>query len=79
MCLGIPGKIVSTYENDSLRMGKIDYGGVMKDACLAYVPDAKVGDYVLVHVGFALNVLSPDEAEETLNAFRELDGYNRQT
>jgi hydrogenase expression/formation protein HypC len=79
MCLGVPGKIISTYENDSLRMGKIDYGGIVKDACLAYVPDAKVGEYVLVHVGFALNVLSPDEAEETLKAFRELDAYNQQT
>lgn len=73
MCLGIPGKILDTFESGSLRMGRIDYGGVVKEACLAYVPDAKTGDYVLVHAGFALNVLSPEEAEETLKAFRELD------
>jgi hydrogenase expression/formation protein HypC len=72
MCLGIPGKILDTHENGSLRMGRIDYGGVVKEACLAYVPDAKPGDYVIVHAGFALNVLSPDEAEETLKLFREL-------
>ena len=74
MCLGIPGKILDTHENGSLIMGRIDYGGVVKDACLAYVPDAKPGDYVLVHAGFALNVLSPDEAEETLKLFREIEG-----
>jgi len=77
MCLGVPGKILSIYTNDTLPMGKIDYGGVVKDACLAYVPEAKVGDYVIIHVGFALNILSPEEAEETLRTFRELDEYNR--
>jgi hydrogenase expression/formation protein HypC len=72
MCLGVPGKILDTHEAGSIRMGRIDYGGVVKEACLAYVPDAKVGDYVIVHAGFALNVLSPDEAEETLKAFKEI-------
>ena len=72
MCLGIPGRIVETFEQGSLRMGRIDYGGVVKEACLAYVPAAKRDDYVLVHAGFALNVLSPEEAEETLRLFREL-------
>jgi hydrogenase expression/formation protein HypC len=72
MCLGIPGKILDTHEAGSLIMGRIDYGGVVKEACLAYVPEAKPGDYVLVHAGFALNVLSPDEAEETLKLFREM-------
>lgn len=78
MCLGVPGKIVATFDNDTLRMGKIDYGGVVKDACLAYVPEAQVGDYVIVHVGFALNVLAPEEAEETLKVFRELDELNKE-
>jgi hydrogenase expression/formation protein HypC len=73
MCLGVPGKILEAYESGSMRMGRIDYGGVVKEACLAYVPEAKIGDYVIVHAGFALNVLSPDEAEETLKVFRELD------
>jgi hydrogenase expression/formation protein HypC len=73
MCLGIPGKIVSIYDVNTLRMGRIDYGGVIKEACLAYVPEAKAGEYVIVHAGFALNVLAPDEAEETLKIFHELD------
>lgn len=73
MCLGIPGKIVEIYESSGLRMGRIDYGGVIKEACLAYVPEGNLGDYVLVHAGFALNVLAPDEAEETLKVFRELE------
>jgi hydrogenase expression/formation protein HypC len=72
MCLGVPGKILDTHEAGSLRMGRIDYGGVVKEACLAYVPDAKPGDWVIVHAGFALNVLSPEEAEETLKAFKEI-------
>jgi hydrogenase expression/formation protein HypC len=74
MCLGVPGKIIEIYESGSMRMGRIDYGGVVKEACLAYVPDAKPGDYVIVHAGFALNVLAPDEAEETLKLFREIEG-----
>jgi hydrogenase expression/formation protein HypC len=76
MCLGVPGKIIDTRDDGSVRMGRIDYGGVVKEACLAYVPEAKVGDYVLVHAGFALNVLSPEEAEETLKAFRELENLS---
>ena len=75
MCLGIPGKISEIYESGGLRMGRIDYGGVIKEACLAYVPEAALGQYVLVHAGFALNVLEPDEAEETLKVFRELEGF----
>ncbi|MGH7970999.1 MAG: HypC/HybG/HupF family hydrogenase formation chaperone, partial [Limisphaerales bacterium] len=62
MCLAIPGRIASISGDDPLsRMGKIDFGGVIKDACLAYVPEAKVGDYAVVHVGFAISLL--DEAE----------------
>ncbi|MBN1440671.1 MAG: HypC/HybG/HupF family hydrogenase formation chaperone [Anaerolineales bacterium] len=72
MCLGVPGKILDAYTTGSVRMGRIDYGGVVKEACLAYVPDAAPGDYVLIHAGFALNVLSPDDAEETLKLFREI-------
>jgi hydrogenase expression/formation protein HypC len=56
MCLAIPGKIVDIYENSGLRMGKIDFGGVTREACLAYVPEAKVGDYTVIHVGFALTI-----------------------
>jgi len=72
MCLGIPGKIVDVYTANDLTMGKIDFGGVVREACLVYIPDAKVGDYTLVHVGFALNLISEQEAQETLELLREI-------
>lgn len=72
MCLGIPGKIVETYEANSLPMGKIDFGGVVREVCLAYVPEASVGDYAVVHVGFAISRLSEEEAQETLALIREI-------
>ena len=72
MCLGVPGKIMEIYETNGLTMGKIDFGGVMREACLTYVPEAQVGDYVLVHVGFALNVISEEEANETLALLNEI-------
>ena len=73
MCLGVPGKIVEIYEKDGLPMGKIDFGGVTREACLAYVPEAQIGDYTLIHVGFALNVISEADAQETLALLREMD------
>jgi hydrogenase expression/formation protein HypC len=72
MCLGIPGKIVEVHEVNSLPMGRVDYGGVVKEACLAYVPEAKPGDYVIVHVGFAISLLDEDEALATLDTLREV-------
>jgi len=72
MCLGVPGKIINVYEANGLKMGKIDFNGVVREACLAYVPEAKVGDYAIIHVGFALNLISPEEAEETLNLLRNI-------
>jgi hydrogenase expression/formation protein HypC len=72
MCLGIPGKIVEVHEVNSLLMGRVDYGGVVKEACLAYVPEAKLGDYVIVHVGFAISLLDEEEALATLDTLREV-------
>ncbi len=72
MCLAVPGKITEIYENAGLLMGKIDFGGVIREACLAYVPEAKVGDYTVIHVGFALNLLDEAEALETLRLFDEI-------
>jgi hydrogenase expression/formation protein HypC len=73
MCLGVPGKIVEVYERNGLMMGKMDFGGVFREVCLAYVPEAKVGDYAVVHVGFALNLLDEAEAQETLALLKEID------
>ncbi|MCA1685064.1 MAG: HypC/HybG/HupF family hydrogenase formation chaperone [Planctomycetia bacterium] len=61
MCLGIPGKVVDTYREDDVLMGRVDFGGVSKRVCLEHVPDVRPSEYVLVHVGFALSVI--DEAE----------------
>jgi hydrogenase expression/formation protein HypC len=72
MCLGIPGKIVDIYNKDGLQMGKVDFGGVTREACLEYVPEANLGDYALVHVGFVLNLISEKEAQETMQLLREI-------
>jgi hydrogenase expression/formation protein HypC len=72
MCLAVPGKIVEIYDSAGMRMCKIDFGGVLREACLQALPDAKVGDFTIIHAGFALNILSEKEAEETLEALREL-------
>jgi hydrogenase expression/formation protein HypC len=72
MCLGVPGKIIEVYESNELKMGKIDFGGVVRESCLEYVPDANVGEYVIVHVGFAISLLSEEEAHETLELLREI-------
>lgn len=76
MCLGVPGKLIEIYETNRLRMGKVDFGGVMREACLEYLPDVKVGDYVIIHVGFAISQLSEKEAAETLSILREISDIN---
>jgi hydrogenase expression/formation protein HypC len=72
MCLGVPGKITEIYHENGLRMGKIDFGGVTREACLAYVPEAHIGDYTIIHVGFAISQLSEEEAQQTLALLREI-------
>ena len=72
MCLGIPGKITEIYERNGFSMGTIEINGVNREVCLAYVPEAKIGDYAIIHVGFALNLLSEQEALETLSLLREI-------
>jgi len=74
MCLAIPGKIESIQGNDPLtRMGRVNFGGILKEACLAYVPEAEVGDYVIVHVGFALSRLDEEEAQKVFDYLRQMD------
>lgn len=76
MCLAVPGKILEIYEANGLQMGKIDFGGVIREACLAYVPDAKIGDYTIIHVGFALNLIDEKEAMETLALLEEISNQD---
>ena len=74
MCLAIPGKIISIAGDDPLtRMGKVDFGGIGKEVSLAYVPEATVGNYVVVHVGFAISVVDEDEANTVFEYLRQMD------
>ena len=74
MCLAIPGKIESINGDDPLtRMGKINFGGVLKEACLAYVPEARIGDYVIVHVGFALSRVDEAEAHKVFDYLKQME------
>jgi len=78
MCLGVPGKIVEIYDSGNLRMGKIDFGGVTREACLDFVPEAQLGDYTVIHVGFAISLLSEQEAQETLDLLREISNVEEE-
>jgi hydrogenase expression/formation protein HypC len=72
MCLAVPGKIIQLEDRDGTRMAQVDFGGVHKDVCLQYIPDAAVGDYVIVHVGFAIQRLDEESAKQTLKTFENL-------
>jgi hydrogenase expression/formation protein HypC len=74
MCLGIPGKVVETYREHDVLMGKVEFGGVFKRVCLEHVPEVRAGQYVLVHVGFALNTIDEAEAHQV---FKFLEGMNQ--
>jgi hydrogenase expression/formation protein HypC len=78
MCLGIPGKIIDVRDDEILRMGTVDFGGVTREVCLAYVPEAGMGDYVLVHVGFAINRLDEAEAQETLRLLEQMGSLDEE-
>lgn len=72
MCLAVPGKILEIYEMNGLLMGKIDFNGIIREACLTYVPEAKVDDYTIIHVGFALNLIDEKEAMDTLALLEDI-------
>ena len=78
MCLGVPGKIVEMYEKGGLQMAKVDFGGVFREACLNYVPEAKVGEYCIIHVGFAISLLSESEAMETLELLKQIGSFEEE-
>ncbi len=72
MCLAIPGKVIETYDENGIKMGKIDYSGTINIACLEYVPEIEIGQYTLVHAGFALSILDEEEAQKSLDVWKEL-------
>jgi len=73
MCLGIPAKVIELYESNGMRMAKVDFGGALKEACMEYLPEVKVGDYTIIHVGFGLSILDEQEALETMELIRQID------
>ena len=73
MCLAIPGKVVDAFDQNGMRMAKVQFGGIIREACLEYVPDTKVGEYVLVHVGFAISKVDKEEAARTYQLLEEMD------
>lgn len=75
MCLAVPGRIEEIYQKEGLKMARVDFGGVMREVCLDYVPEAKVGEYCIIHVGFAISLLSEAEAQETLALLRDIDNF----
>jgi len=75
MCLAVPGKIIEIHTNGALRMARVDFGGVIREACIETLPEAVIGDYTIVHAGFALNLLSEEEAQATLDLLRELSEF----
>jgi len=74
MCLAVPGKVLEIDERVEPKMGKVGFGGIQKKVCLAWIPDVRVGDYVIVHVGFAISKMDEREAMETLKLFEEMEG-----
>ncbi|MEE1940194.1 HypC/HybG/HupF family hydrogenase formation chaperone [Streptomyces sp. TRM 70361] len=72
MCLAVPGRVTGIEERDGTRMARVDFGGVEKDVCLAYLPEVETGEYVIVHVGFALQRLDEESARASLELFEQL-------
>ena len=72
MCLAVPGRVEQVWEDGGTRMGKVNFGGIVKNVCLAYVPEVMVGDYTIVHVGFAISRIDEESAQKTLETFRDL-------
>jgi hydrogenase expression/formation protein HypC len=78
MCLGVPGKIIEITTSGGLRMCKVDFGGVVREVCIETIPEAEVGQYTIVHAGFALNLLSEEEAQETLDLLRQMINFEEE-
>ena len=73
MCLAVPGQILTIEGEDVLRLGRVNFGGIVKEVNLAYVPEARIGDYVVVHVGFAISVMDEHEATQVFEYLKQID------
>ena len=78
MCLAIPGKVTELYETNGMKMAKIDFGGVVKEACMEYLPEVKIGDYTIINVGFGLSILDEQEAMETMELLKQIDALGEE-
>ncbi len=73
MCLGIPAKVIELYEANGMKMARVDFGGALKEVCMEYLPEVKLGDYTIIHVGFGLSILDEQEAMETMELLRQIE------
>lgn len=73
MCLAIPGKVIEIYATNGMKMARVDFGGIIKEACMEYLPEVKLGDYTIIHVGFGLSILDEKEAFETMDLLKQID------
>jgi hydrogenase expression/formation protein HypC len=78
MCLAIPAKVIELYETNGLKMARVDFGGVIKEACMEYLPEVKLGDYTIIHVGFGLSILDEQEAMETMDLLKQIEGLGEE-
>ena len=72
MCLGIPGKVMELYEANGMKMARVDFGGAIKEVCMEYLPEIKLGDYTIIHVGFGLSIIDEEDALETLTLLNQI-------
>jgi hydrogenase expression/formation protein HypC len=79
MCLGIPAKVIELYESNGMKMAKVDFGGVVKEACMEYLPEIKLGDYTIIHVGFGISILNEGEAAETMEMLKQISVLGEET
>ena len=78
MCLAIPAKVIELFTANGMKMARVDFGGALKEACMEYLPEVKVGDYPIIHVGFGLSILDEQEAMETMELLRQIDAMGEE-
>ena len=78
MCLAVPAKVIELYEANGMKMAKVDFGGVVKEACMEYLPEVKLGDYTIIHVGFGLSIMDEKEAFETMELLKQVDSLSEE-
>lgn len=78
MCLGIPAKVIELYDKNGMKMAKVDFGGAIKEVCMEYLPEVRLGDYTIIHVGFGLSILDEKEALETMELLKQIGAFDEQ-